>query len=698
MLKRDVMIKWICVLSVLIATVLFTGSQPVYAYIGPGAGFAFLGSAFIFIIVIVLAVITILLWPIRLLYNLLFGKRLSKNAKTRRVVIVGLDGFDPDLTTRYMREGLLPNLTELSAQGSFTRLRTTYPSISPVAWSSFQTGVNPGAHNIYDFLTRDKRLYVPTLSSSYVGPPKKFFKIGKYSVPLGKPQLRFLRKSQPFWKILGKAGIFCHALRVPISFPPEPFNGASLAAMCTPDLLGSQGTFSYYTTDPDTTTAPTGGRFFSVRKNGTSISAHIEGPAHPFRVDGKPLTIPFTVTVRDESSATVILQDTAIDLKKNVYTPWITLSFKAAGITISGICRLCLRETEPHLKLYVSPINIDPASPALPISHPKSYAVYLARQQGTYGTLGLLEDTWALNESALDNETFLKQTYLNHDEREQMFFDALDKTKTGVCTCVFDASDRIQHMFWRYIDPKHPAPTPQSDIYKHAITNMYRRMDDLVGKVQEQLKRDDVLIVMSDHGFKSFRRCININTWLWKNRFLALNSDTISGNDYFQDVDWSKTVAFAVGLGGIFLNRRRRERYGIVSPDDAPRVKEQIINGLTGLTDPADNAIAINTVYDGATIFKGAYAYDAPDMVVGYADGYRVSWESVTGKLTEHVFSDNTKPWSGDHGVDTAIVDGVLFCNRPIGKGAPDMYDIAPTVLSLFDVPIPNYMEGEPLL
>ena len=278
-----------------------------------------------------------------------------------------------------------------------------------------------------------------------------------------------------------------------------------------------------------------------------------------------------------------------------------------------------------------------------------------------------------------------------------MFFNAIDKTKQGLCACVFDASDRIQHMFWRYIDPKHPAPAPDKEKFADAIPDMYRRMDDLVGRVQKKLRKGDVMIVMSDHGFKSFRRCININTWLRDNGFLTLKNG-ITGSDYFQDVDWSKTKAFAVGLGGIYLNRKGRERQGIVSSDEAASIKASIIKGLAGIKDPAYGSVAIRDVYDGDTLFKGAYKHDAPDLIVGYADGYRISWESVTGKFKEPIFEDNLKAWSGDHGVDTKIVDGVLFCNRKIDKAKPTMYDIAPTVLDLFDVSVPSYMEGEPLL
>ncbi len=685
---------------IIVIYVIFCTPFSVSAYIGPGAGFAFLGSAFVFLIAFFMALITAGLWPLRILYRKFFGKKLSKNAKTSRVFIVGLDGLDPVLLGDYMRKGMLPNFSALAQQGSFKNLQTTNPPISPVAWSSFQTGVNPGGHNIYDFLSRDKRHYVPVLSSSSVKQSKRALKIGGFSLPLGKPVLSLLRKSQPFWKVLGSAGIFSHVLRVPISFPIEKFNGAGLSAMCTPDLHGSQGTFSFYTTQTDKSGLPAGGRLIRVTKKGNKIESEVQGPANPFFADRRPICVPFIVMISntDGSQAVLAVQGKKYFLKKDTYTDWIRLSFRAGfGIRISGICRFCLRQTEPHFKLYVSAVNIDPESPAMPVSHPKSYCVYLAKQLGAYGTLGMLEDTWALNEHVLDEETFLTQTYLYHEEREKMFFDAMDKTKEGMCACVFDASDRIQHMFWRYIDPVHPSPSPDKDKFAGAIPDMYRKMDGLLGKIRQRLRSNDVLIVMSDHGFKSFRRCVNINTWLHDNGFLTLKHG-VSGSDYFQDVDWSKTKAFALGLAGIYINRQGRESAGIVSSDEVPRIKQAIIEGLLCLKDPENGSAAINAVYDTDRLYKGLYKHDAPDLIVGYADGYRVSWESVTGKLKEPVFEDNLKAWSGDHCVDANIVDGVFLCNRKIKKEKPAMYDIAPTVLDLFDVPIPSYMEGEPLL
>ena len=684
---------------ILLLLLIFVPASDALSYIGPGAGFAFLGSAFVFVIAFIMAFITVLLWPLRFIWKLTKSLKIKKNAMTDRVIILGLDGLDPTLTNKYLSEGLLPNIETMSKEGVFCPLATTYPSISPVAWSTFQTGVNPGAHNIFDFLTRDKKTYLPILSSSEISEVKKFLTIGKHKIPLSKPTIKLLRKSKPFWKVLGEAGIFSNILRVPISFPPEKFYGNSLSAMCTPDLKGSQGTFTLYTSETENESSKTSGRVIKFENKNGSLNSFIEGPVNPFSKNNEQLTIPFKIKSNTpKKEAVLFINNKKIKLVLNKLSDWIELKFKTSfGIKVNGICRFCLRKISDSVELYLSPVNIHPSKPALPISHPKNYSVYLSNLNGLYATLGLAEDTWALNEKALDEESFLEQVYLTHKEREKMFFDSVSKTKKGLCACVFDASDRIQHTFFRYIDEKHPAPTPQKDIYKNTIRDMYIKMDKLIGKTVSKLKKNDVIIVMSDHGFKSFRRCVNLNTWLFNNGYLALKNNKITGADYFSDIDWSKTKAYALGLGGIYLNKQGREKQGILNKNDVLSTKKELISKLSGLIDPVDNSKAVRNVYDNDTIFKGLYKDNGPDLIIGFEDGYRVSWESVTGKLKPDIFEDNTKAWSGDHAVDTAIASGIFLCNRKILTQKPAIIDIAPSVLKLLGVTAPKYMEGNPL-
>lgn len=688
-----------CALFVLACIALLPDSAT--AYVGPGAGFAFVGSTFVFILTVLLAIASLALWPIQLLWRAASRKGIPKAAKTRRVVILGLDGLEPSLVECYMAEGKMPNLQKLQRAGSFHRLGTTLPALSPVAWSSFQTGVNPGAHNIFDFITRDKRYCLPLLSSTETDPPRSVKIFGKFRIPLGRRKVRLLRKSQPFWKILGRRGIFANILRVPISYPPEPCFGNVLSAMCTPDLRGSQGTFTVYTTGT-VDSATTGGEVYQVerqeRPEGVVVAGSLIGPPDPRRTDGKPLLAPFSLRIMpDGEEALLHLGKDRELLKRNVFSRWFKVEFRyGMRGRISGICRFCLREISPEIFLYVSPININPAEPALPISSPRYFSTYLAKQQGFYGTLGLMEDTWGRNEHALDDQRFLDQTYLTHDERERMFLATLDRTREGLCVGVFDASDRIQHMFWRYLDPQHPSPREEGNGFENVIPEMYERMDRLVGTVQARVRSADVLLVMSDHGFTSFRRCVNLNAWLQREGYLTVR-DGASGDEYLQDVDWGRTRAFAVGLAGIYLNRIGREPFGTVADTEVEALKRELSEKLLALRDPVDSARPIRTVYDTAQSYRGLYAEEAPDLILGFEPGYRVSWESVKGAVESEIFSDNIKAWSGDHHVDPEAVPGILFSNRRIEREHPTILDIAPSVLDLFAVPVPAYMEGRAL-
>jgi predicted AlkP superfamily phosphohydrolase/phosphomutase len=512
--------------------------------------------------------------------------------------------------------------------------------------------------------------------------------------------LQFRRKSQPFWKILGDYGVFSTVIRVPITFPPEKFNGLLLSAMSVPDLKGSQGTFSYFTSDPHEQATFTGGTQIPVEVINGVVSSFISGPDNPLRPNSDEMRIPFQVLMgKNGEPSKLVLQKKEYPLELREFTPWIRVAFRSApGVKVSGLCHFYLKATSPHFKMYMSPLNIDPDKAALPISHPSTYAPYLAKTQGDFSTLGLAEDTWALNERVLDEEAFLKQAYMIHEERERMFFDALEKTRRGVVVCVFDITDRLQHMFWRYLEADHPA-NQGKDVQKHrdAIRDLYQKMDDLVGRVVETLPEDTVLMVMSDHGFKSFKRGVNLNTWLHQNGYLAVK-DRPTGTEWFQDVDWTQTRAYALGLGGIYLNLAGREAQGTVKPgEDAQALKREIIQGLRKLYDEEWSLDAVGEVYDTREVYKGPYVEEAPDLVVGFKPGYRVSWTCATGAVTEEVFEDNEKSWSGDHCVNPPDVPGILFCNRKIDADQVSIMDIGPTVLDLFGVPVPDYCDGQPL-
>ena len=671
------------------------------AYAGPGAGFAVLSSFWTLFVAFLYSAYAFMTWPFRHLLRTLRRRKAYGQAQIKRAVIVGFDGMDPELAQRFISEGKLPNLAKLQQQGTFRKLRTTFPAISPVAWSTFMTGVNPGKHNIYDFLARDQSNYLPFLSSAEIRGPKRSLKIGKYTIPLGKPQIKGMRRGTPFWHWLGKAGIFSSVIRVPVTFPPEKFPGVLLSGMSVPDLKGSQGTFCFCTTRRQGEKFREGGVRIPIERHGAVLRTYIPGPDDPLAGNsGRELRVEFEIRPElDGSRARIKVDSERFTLQVGEYSDWIPVKFKAAlGFSARGICRFYLKEVSPEVEIYVTPVNIDPGRPDLPISHPVTYSIYLAKLFGPYATLGLAEDTWALNEEVLDDNAFLTQCYANHHDREQMLFDALDKTKQGLCACVFDTTDRIQHMFWRYLEEDHPAArgVPR-DQRPDVIPDLYSRMDNLVGRVMEQIDGDTLLLVVSDHGFKSFARCVNLNGWLHQNGYLALKPGKHESGDWFDDVDWSRTRAYTMGLNGLYLNLKGRERQGIVQTGaEAEALKQELRAKLDGLPDPSSGKTGITKLFDCDAMYAGPYVENAPDLIVGYAAGFRASWDSVMGKVTKQIFEDNLKAWSGDHCIDPRLVPGVLFSNRKIAEEKPAIVDVAPTILKLFGVALPGNLDGKP--
>jgi predicted AlkP superfamily phosphohydrolase/phosphomutase len=671
-----------------------------HAYAGPGAGFAVLSSFWTLFVAFLYSIYAFFVWPFRQLFRVLRRRKAYGKAQIKRAVILGFDGMDPELAERFINEGRLPNLARLRDQGTFRKLRTTFPPISPVAWSTFMTGVNPGKHNIYDFLARDLSTYLPFLSSAEIKGPKRSFKVGKYTVPLGGARIKGMRRGIPFWHWLGDAGIFCSVIRVPVTFPPEKFPGVLLSGMCVPDLKGSQGTFCLCTTRASGDKFREGGVRVPMERKDSYLASYVPGPENPLSPgSGSELRVAFEVHPESGGKrARFEVDSQSFHLKLGEYSEWIPVKFKAGvGFGAHGICRFYLKQLGPEVEVYVTPVNIDPGHPDLPISHPVTYSIYLAKLFGPYATLGLAEDTWALNEHVLDDQAFLAQCYANHEDRERMLFDALEKTRQGLCTCVFDTTDRVQHMFWRYLEDDHPAarevPREQRP---GVIQDLYTRMDNLIGRVMKEIEEDTLLMVVSDHGFKSFARCVNLNAWLHQNGYLTLKSGKTESGDWFEDVDWSRTRAYTMGLNGLYLNLKGREREGIVEAADVEVLKNELRTKLNGLKDPASGRVGITGVFDCDAVYAGPYTDNAPDLIVGYGDGFRASWDSVMGKVTAQIFEDNLKAWSGDHCIDPRLVPGVLFCNRKIVEEKPAIVDVAPTVLKLFGLPLPGHFDGKP--
>jgi predicted AlkP superfamily phosphohydrolase/phosphomutase len=413
---------------------------------------------------------------------------------------------------------------------------------------------------------------------------------------------------------------------------------------------------------------------------------------------------PITISVQGEIFlATGLIQltiaDETLTLTKGSYSPWTQLIFKAGHQKIHGIARFLVTEITPCLKIYITPINIDPEHPSLPISHPFYYSISLAKQHGPFATLGLAEDTWALNEEVIDEAAFLTQAHDICQERETAFLDSLGKMADGLLVNVFDTTDRIQHMFFRYLDPDHPANAGRDlTLHQNAIAEVYERSDRLVGQVLEKISAQDLLLVISDHGFKSFKWGVNLNTWLWQEGYLVVKTGGDPGAEWLADVDWSQTRAYAFGLAGIFINTVGRERQGIVKPGpDHQALLLELKGRLEGLVDQVSGQKPIRRAILAGQTLSGPYSKDAPDIFAGYSEGYRVSWNSAIGKISEQVIEPNLKHWSGDHCLDPELVPGVVFSNWWIENEAPALMDMAPTILNVFGLPKPQFQDGQVL-
>lgn len=601
----------------------------------------------------------------------------------KKVVVIGLDGFEPKIVEPMLAAGALPNLAKLRARGGFSRVQTTYPAQTPVAWSTFATGLNPGGHGIFDFIRRDPRTYLPDLSMSRYEQKNAYLP----------PKAVNLRRGAPIWELLSNAGIPSTIVRCPCCYPPDNIKGRMLAGMGVPDLRGGLGTSTFYTSNGDVA-AQESENVLRVSVDGSGvIRTHLIGPRNPkTRSDFQ-----FDITIHVEPSAKKIVirsegQPKTLEVKEGQWSDWLKVKFKTGLLqSVRGQVRFHLVQMEPVFELYASPINFDADAPLFPISSPPEYAGELAQEVGTFYTTGMVEDHTGFNNGRLDESAYLEQCQGVLRERERMMLHELDRMEEGLFFCLFDTPDRVQHMFWQRSDAE----------MTRIIEDQYRACDAAVGKALDYADDETLMIALSDHGMNSFERGVHLNTWLHDQGLLAYHSGIRPGadaGDFFHGVDWSRTKAYALGLGGIYLNLKGREEKGIVEASETESLKSAIADGLTNLTDLALGKAAISSVATREQIYSGAYAHESPDLLVNFAEGYRVSWGTALGGAPEGYFEDNVKRWCGDHIIDPCLVPGVLFMNREFNGEKARLLDLAPTILEALGVPKGPAMEGDSLL
>lgn len=615
----------------------------------------------------------------------------SESSNTPQVVILGFDGLDHELTTRLLHEGRLPNLSRLAERGGFQPLATSVPPQSPVAWSEFITGLDAGGHGIYDFVHRDASTMVPYLSTTRTEPANRVLRFGRWQLPLGGGGVTLLRQGTAFWEPLEEEGIPAWLIRMPANFPPSGLASRELSGMGTPDLLGTYGTFSYFTSLDGALSGDFSEQVFTAPVENGVFEGHLPGPPDPFRQDGAPTAAPFNVYVDAERAvAKIVLGAEEAVLVPGEWTDWLDAEFALAlpGQELHAMVRFYLRGVRP-LELYASPTNLDPLRPALPISSPAGFAGELARATGRFYTQGMPEDTKALTAGAFDRDEFLRQAAITADENRRQLDWLLGEFSGGLLFHYFGHIDQVSHMMWAPMDATHPAHDATADAaYADVVPVLYVQADSIVGATLDRLRDDALLIVMSDHGFTSWKRTVNLNTFLRERGYLAMRPDSRQGAAaYFPGVDWSRTQAYALGLNGLYLNLRGRERLGVVPPDQRRIVLDELATALLRLTDPATGQRVVARVYRRDEVYEdGDHPDLGPDLIVGYAKGYRGSNESAIGQLTLPMITDNLSAWSGDHAMVHEAVPGVLFTSRPLGRRVGSLRDLGAAVLAEFGV------------
>lgn len=599
-----------------------------------------------------------------------------------RTVVLGFDGMDPRLASRWMAEGKLPNFRKLAERGTFQALATTNPAQSPVAWASFATGSNPGGHGLFDFLGRNTATYGPEYAIAKTEPGLEWDVFG-LRIPITGGKVVNRRVGQPFWVSAEKSGLHASVLRVPVTFPPDDIS-RMLSGMGVPDLLGTQGTFTIYSVrDMEGENA----RVLKVLPTNGRVDTSFEGPQHPLKQASQPLTVPLSIEANGPSQVRIGLDGTELSLSVGEWSDWVPLRFSVAWLVgIRAMVRLHLVSGFPDLRLYVSPINIDPRDAVQPISSPPGYAEELAERIGLYHTLGMPEETWSLNEGMISDRAYLDMVRTVLAEREAMLFDTLDRKDSDLIVSVFVQTDRVSHMFYRGLDDQHPLYESTSPEARGAIEWIYTEADRILGKTMDQLDPEDRLIVLSDHGFNSFRRSVHLNRWLVENGYMTLKAGEPASESLFTNVDWTRTRAYAIGLNGIYLNLVDRERLGIVRSGEADTLKNELIEKLREFVDPESGVRIMNNVWSADDIYDGSEIKDAPDLVIGYGENYRASWQTTLGGVPEPLVQDNDRNWSGDHCIDPSLVPGVLFTSFELDANVKSIADLPALIARGFPV------------
>lgn len=730
---------------------------------------------------------------------------LAQAAKPRpsyeRVVILGFDGADAGLVSQYLAEGRLPNLARLQKQGVYSPLRSTNPPQTPVSWSTFATGLNPGRTEIFDFLRRTEGTYFPDFAM--IKKTRKPLLFGKENpqvlgaiaalaaailaaaaalvlrarraiavgavllvaavagggaalaatrwLPEALPDAENGRKGTPFWDVAAAAGVPSRVIHVPATFPAENHEGLTmLSGLGVPDMRGRIGSPSFFTSDASLALSD---NQFSIQivkleaRRGRVTTALVGPLNDPFwndvitertaglsgddkerardavkaelRARGvrERLDVPFSVDVTD-ADLTIDLAGQRRTLRPGDWSDWFVVPIpvnplvdRVAGLR--GIVRFKLLALDPEVRLYMSPLMFHPLCQPVPFAMPHRLAGDLLGEFGLFKTLGWPIDTWSLPSGLTDERHFLEDMAFTVKTERAMMASALKASQARLYVQVFDFTDRIGHMLWRLHDPQHPLfDQGLADKYAGEIPKAYELMDAIVGEAMSALGPKDALVVCSDHGFASFRRGVNYNTWLVKNGLMTLREPATGGKTledlfdrgelggFFKYVDWTRTKAYAMGLGNIYINLLGREPKGSVAPGrEYEEVRDAVVKGLESLVDPDTGEKPVLRVYRREEIYSGFDPRVVPDLRAANGPHHRVGWQTSLGEVPPQIFENNLKAWSGDHcSNDPSVVPGILFSSVALDAKDPFIGDLFPTTLALLGLPPVQGLDGRSLL
>jgi len=626
----------------------------------------------------------------------------------KKMLVLGFDGMDPGIVNRLMGQGQLPNMQRLGEQGTFTMMRSSCPPQSPVAWGSFISGADPGVFGIFDFLHRDPETYTPIFSQSENEPSTLPVDIGRYRIPLKPGKVVLKREGRAFWDYMEDRGIDATIFKVPTNYPPSASGQRTLAGMGTPDIQGTYGIYSLYTSDENESQkdVPAANIYYAYIDENNVMEGQIEGPKNDLLKESENIVLPFKVYVDNlHKTARIDIQGKEILIAEKEYSDWVELEFSLIAhiASISGMVKFYLMEMGEKFRLYISPIHLNPRSPAVPISTPASYSRELVEKAGLFHTIGLPADTKALSTGTFSMENYITQSLSVFAESCRLFDYELQRfsgQKQGLLFFYFSSLDQGQHMFWALNDKEHPFYNPEeSRKFAYITDEMYRKFDRVLGKALKSIEPGTPVLAMSDHGFGPFRRSVNINTWLAREGYLKLDSDDIGEEtSILEHADWPASKAYAMGLNGFSLNLKGREKQGMVDATERRRLLEELKGKLENIVDPKNGQKVISCAYISEDNFSKNQIGRAPDIILGFDRGYRISDGSALGTLSRDVVSDNLNWWSGDHCVDPKKVPASFISNFKIQRQVPDMQDVAPTILKYFGIPTPAQMTGKALI